>query len=293
MKRKLAKLEKTPSQRQAIYQQHASENKKLAKLEKTLLEGEKGEKGEKGGGIDLAKGALLASGVETEQQFNRYLAKVDRLCQRIVDTLCDLFEKGSDWEKAKGIFDWLWRAKPYRYEYGGSFRLTEVLDAQLGEKGGGVEGGESEKVGNCLGLTLLYNVLAQRFGLMVGAAHLEDAFGLGPHLFTVLYTGGRTIDIENIFSDGFDYREHQGAPLMGVGRESGEGKREEWGDRELIADIYHSVANEFFASGKWERAIENYDKSITLHPKYTRAYLNKGIALVQMGRAEEAEEWFR
>jgi len=282
--KKLAKLEKKPLQRQAIYQEHASKNKKLVKLEKTLLEGKKGEKGEKGGEMDLAKGALLASGVETEQEFNRYLAKIDRLCQRIADTLCDLFEKGSDWEKAKGIFDWLWLAKPHRYEYGGSFRLAEVLDAQLGE---------SDKVGNCLGLTLLYNVLAQRFGLMVGAAHLEDAFGLGPHLFTVLYTGGRTIDIENIFYDGFDYRGHRVVPRRGVGRESGESKREEWGSREMIADIYHSVANEFFALGKWERAIENYDKAITLHPKYTRAYLNKGIALVQMGRTEEAGEWFR
>ncbi len=264
--------------------------RKLAKLEKTLLEGEKGEESKKGGEIDLVQGALLASGVKTGQEFNRYLAKVDRLCQRIADTLCELLGKGSDWEKAKGIFDWLWRAKPHRYEYGGSFRLTQVLDAQLGEKGRGVEGGESEKVGNCLGLTILYNVLAQRFGLMVGAAHLEDAFGLGPHLFTVLYTGGRTIDIENIFPDGFDYRGHRVTLQRGVG---GESKREEWGSRELIADIYHSVANEFFALGKWERAIENYDKAITLHPKYTRAYLNKGIALVQMGKTEEAREWFR
>ena len=282
--KKLAKLEKTPLQRQAIYQEHASKNKKLVKLEKMLLEGKKGKKGkkgEKGGEMDLAKGALLASGVETEQEFNRYLPKVDRLCQRIADTLCDLLGKGSDWEKAEGIFDWLWRAKPHRYEYGGSFRLAEVLDAQLGE---------SDKVGNCLGLTLLYNVLVQRFGLVVGAAYLEDAFGLGPHLFTVLYTGGRTIDIENIFPHGFDYRGHR---VVLEGDAVGESKREEWGSRELIADIYHSVANEFFASGKWERAIENYDKAITLHPKYTRAYLNKGIALVQMGRTEEAREWFR
>jgi len=244
-------------------------NKKLAKLERMLLEGEKSEKG---GEIDLAQGALLASGVETVREFNRYLAKIDRLCQRTACTLCGLFEKGSDSEKAKGIFDWLWREKPHRYEYGGSFRLTQVLDAQLGE---------GEKVGNCLGLTLLYNVLAQRFGLEVGAAHLEDAFGLGPHLFTVLYTGGRSIDIENIYPYGFGYRGHRGAP-----------QRQEWEDMELVADVYHSVANDFFASGKWELAIENYDKAIILHPKYTKAYLNKGIALVELGRVEEAGEWF-
>jgi tetratricopeptide (TPR) repeat protein len=254
-------------------------DKKLAKLEKTLLEGE--EHG-KEGGIDLIQGALIASRIQTGEEFDRYLAMIDLLYQRISDALFDLIEMGSDSKKAKEIFHWLWRVKPHRYEYGGSFRLTEVLEAQLGGKGRGVEDGGSVIVGNCLGLTLLYNVLARRFGLTVRAVHLEDAFGLGPHLFTVLYTGDRTIDIENIFPDGFDYRGHSGAS-----------KREEWGDRELIADIYHSVANDFFVSGKWECAIENYDKAIMLHPKYIRAHLNRGIALVELGRVEEAREWFR
>ena len=245
-------------------------NREIAKLERTLLEGEKLDKG---GEIDLARGALLASGVETVKELSRYLEKIDRLCQKIADAFGDLFQNGSDSEKAKGVFDWLWQEKTHRYEYGGSFRLTCVLDAQLGE---------NEKVGNCLGLTVLYNVLAQRFGLEVGAVHLEDAFGLGPHLFTVLYAGEITIDIENIFPDGFDYRGHTGAE-----------QREEWGDRELIADIYHSVGNDLFASGKLERAIESYDRALMLHPGCSRAYLNKGIALVELGRVEEAGEWFR
>jgi tetratricopeptide (TPR) repeat protein len=254
-------------------------DKKLAKLEKTLLESE--EHGNEVG-IDLIQGALIASGVQMGDEFDRYLAMTGLLHQRISDALFDLIEMGSDSKKAKEIFKWLWRMKPHRYEYGGSFRLTEVLEAQLGGKGKGVKDGESGIVGNCLGLTILYNVLARRFGLTVGAVHLEDAFGLGPHLFTALYTGDCTIDIENIFPHGFDYRGHSGAS-----------EREVWGDAELIADIYHSVANDFFVSGKWECAIENYDKAIMLHPKYIRAQLNRGIALVELGRVEEAREWFR
>jgi tetratricopeptide (TPR) repeat protein len=253
-------------------------DKKLAMLEEVLLEGEgRG----KEGGIDLVRGALIASGVQTWKEFDHYLAMIDLLYQRISDALFDPLEMGNDSKKAKEIFNWLWQVKPHRYEYGGSFRLTEVLEAQLEEKGSGVEDGGSEIVGNCLGLTLLYNVLARRFGLTVGAVHVEDAFALGPHLFTVLYTGGRTIDIENIFPYGFDYRGHSGVL-----------EREEWGDRELIADIYHSVANYFFLSGEWECAIGNYDKAIMLHPKYIRAHINKGIALVELGRVEEAREWF-
>lgn len=245
-------------------------NREIVELERKLLHGEDGGRE---GGIDLTQGALLASGVETVKELKRYLEKTDRLYQGIAEALLDLPPKSGDSEKARGIFNWLWQEKAHRYEYGGNFRLTHVLDAQLGGEG---------KVGNCLGLTVLYNVLAQRFGLEVKAAHLEDAFGLGPHLFSVLYAGGRTIDIENIFPYGFDYRGHPGAE-----------KRQEWGDRELIADIYHSVGNDLFASGKLERSIESYDRALILHPGYRRAHLNKGIALVELGRVEEAKEWFR
>jgi tetratricopeptide (TPR) repeat protein len=232
---------------------------RIDKLEKALLEGKK---------IDLAEGALLASGVNTKNDFNRYLTVIDLLCQRIAQAV-----KGDDVERAREIFDWLWRVKPHRHEYRGNFRLSDALEAQLGEQ---------ERVGNCLGLTVLYHVLAQRFGLQVKAVHLEDAFGIGPHVFSVLYVRGDSIDIENILPHGFDFQGHLGNP-----------QREEWSDRELIADIYHSAANDFFEQGKWEGAIENYDKAIGFNPKYTKARLNKGIALVALGRTEEAREWFR
>lgn len=233
----------------------------LANLEAMLLEG---------GKIELDQGALIASGVETEHVFNSYLAKIDQLCQRIE---AEAFRsKGSDVERAKEIFHWLWRTKPSRHQYRGNFKLTDVLDAQLGEK---------EEVGNCLGLTVLYNVLSQRFGLEVKAAQLEHAFGSGPHVFSVLYVGGRSIDIENVFLYGFDYQGHKGDP-----------QRREWGSRELVADIYHSVANTFFEQGKLNSAIENYDKAIDLNPKYSKARLNKGIALVELGRVAEARECF-
>jgi len=234
-----------------------SMDKTIIELEKALLRGED---------IGLARGALVASGVETRQELNRYLDMINRLYQAIADTLQSKLD-------ARGIFDWLWQSKPDRYEPEGHFRLTRVLEAQAGGGGG---------VGNCLGLTILYNVLAQRFRLAVRAAYLEDAFGRGPHVFTVLDIGKRTIDIENILPDGFDYRAHRKAR-----------DRIEWGDRELTADMYNSNGNELAASGDWGKAIENYDKSLMLYPQYNRARLNKGIALVELGRRSEAEEWFK
>ena len=236
--------------------------RKQADLEATLP---------RSGKIDLAQGALIASGVNNEQVLAQYLAQIEQLCIQIGAEAVS--HHGGDLEKAKRIFDWLWRAKPRRYRYQGNFKLTDVLDAQLGEK---------DEVGNCLGLTLLYNVLGQRFSLKVRARQLEDAPGLGPHVFSVLYVAGNSIDVENVFPHGFDYRGHLDNP-----------QRQEWGDRELIADIYHSIANSLFEQRELERAIESYDKAISLNPEYTKARLNKGIALVELGRVAEAMELFR
>ena len=223
----------------------------------------------RGGEMDLAEGALIASGVDNERVLARYLAQIDQLCLQIDAEAVS--RQGGDLEKAREIFHWLWRTKPHRHQRQGNFKLTDVLEAQLGEK---------DEVGNCLGLTLLYNVLGQRFGLKVRAVQLEDAFGWGPHVFTVLYAAGRSIDVENVFPHGFDYPEHLENR-----------QRQEWGDRELIADIYHSVANSLFEQGKLKSAIESYDKAIRLNPEYTKARLNKGIALVELGRVEEARQW--
>lgn len=234
--------------------------RKLARLEAALL---------RGSAMELARGALIASGVKDKSVLAQYLAQIDQLCLQIGAEAVS--HQYGDREKAKGIFHWLWRTKPNRYQRQGNFKLTDVLDAQLGEK---------DEVGNCLGLTLLYNVLGQRFGLKVRAAQLPDAFGLGPHVFTVLYAAGRSIDIENVFPHGFDYPGHVESR-----------QRQEWGDRELIADIYHSVANSLFEQGKLQCSIESYDKAIRLNPEYTKARLNKGIALAELGRVEEAKEW--
>ena len=238
--------------------------KKINRLESNLLANKKDE------GVDLAQGALLASGVSSDKEMFLYLNKIDKLCDLIAASTPDCT---GDIDKARCIFDWLWETTPHRYKSEGHCKLTAVIDAQYRN---------DKDIGNCLGLTVLYNVIAQMFGLSVKAVYLESAFGPGPHVCSLLVLNGKTIDIENIFLNGFDYHAHRNAPT-----------REEWGDRELIADIYASVGNDLFAAGKMNRAIENYEKAIQLNPKYNRPLLNKGMALVEAGRTKEAEEWFR
>lgn len=216
--------------------------------------------------FDLAAAALAASGVESETDLARYLEKIELLCQALGRAAPS---SGSEVKHAQAVFNWLWASKPQRHLLGGSFRLSEVVDNQLSV--------EKEHVGNCLGLTLLYNTLAQRLGLEVKAAHLEQAFGIGPHVFTVLSAKERNLDVENSLPHGFDYRGH--------GEAWG---REVWGERELVADIYLSAGNTLFQEGQLETAVNSYSKTLWLNPGYTKARLNRGMALSMLGRREEA-----
>lgn len=216
---------------------------------------------------DLAQGALIASGVMKRKELDIYLQKLNTLSQQIESDI----PAASALSKARALFDWLWRKKPNRSERRGNFKLTQVLDAQLDPK--------TEKVGNCLGLTVLYHVLAYRLGLRIKAIYVEDAFGQGPHVFSVLYTSKGTIDIEHILPNGFDFKGHIDNP-----------HRTLWGDAELIADIYHSIGNEQFERGELEQAVQSYSKAIRLNPRYTKAYLNRGLALLRLGRSVEAQQ---
>jgi tetratricopeptide (TPR) repeat protein len=214
---------------------------------------------------NLAWGALIASGVKNQVALDSYLAKLNTLFRQVKAEIT----VESEPRAAEALFEWLWREKPNRCERRGSYRLTEILDAQLNPK--------IEKVGNCLGLTVLYNVLAQRLDLKVKAVHVEDAFGQGPHVFSVLYTDRGTIDIEHILPNGFDFKGHLHNP-----------GRTEWVEAGLIADIYHSTGNRFFEQGNHEEAVLSYGKAIRLNPKYTKAYLNRALALFMLGRDKEA-----
>jgi len=233
---------------------------KLSNLEKTLLGTRP---------LALASGALVASGVKSSKILDDYIAKIDTLCLHVKDN----YATGSDLQIAKELFNWLWETKPERYEYNGNFKLPEVVDGQINP--------DADKVGNCLGLSVLYNVLAQRLGLKIHSIYLEEAFGRESHVFSVLDMAQGAIDIENILPDGFNYKGH----LRNT-------RRIQWCNAELIADIYHSSGNALFVRGDIEEAIQTYSKAIILNPQYNRAYLNRGIALSAIGRDNEARQDF-
>lgn len=207
--------------------------------------------------FNLEKESLLASGLKDHRRLLEYRGKLDQLAQQFIGQM-----KGSHEpvEEARALFDWLWERKPGRYKPQGYFRLNDVIEAELSK--------ETRTVGNCLGLTLLYQCLLKKMGIHADALHLENAFEMGPHVLTVLQTDASTIDVENIRPDGFDYKGHLNNP-----------SRTKWEDKELVADIYLSLGNECFEKGEFAKALSNYERAIRLNPQYEKAYLNKAIVM--------------
>ena len=202
--------------------------------------------------FDFETEALIASGVTKVDRIHAYLGELDELLFQ--------FEKDTTSREervvvAQHLFAWLWQKKPNRYKAGASFQLHHVIEAQRSEG--------REPVGNCLGLTLLYNSLLRRKNIDANAVYLDNAFGSGPHVLTALTTEKRAIDVENILSEGFDFKGHR----KDVTRRS-------LGERELVAEIYNSAGNEFFRAGELDKALRNYEMAIRLDPNHERAPLN-------------------
>ena len=207
--------------------------------------------------FDLEKEALTASGLRDENRIRDYLGKLDSIFRKF---LPEEAGKISPMARAEKLFKALWKDRPNRYRSHGFYRLNEVIDAQCGS--------DRAAVGNCLGLTLLYNCLIKRIGIEAEALSLEYAFNIGPHVLTVLIIDDLNVDVENILSDGFDYKGHKQDPTKVT-----------WGDKALVADIYQSRGTELFEQGRLENALENYAMALKLNPEYEKARLNQAILL--------------
>ena len=203
--------------------------------------------------------ALRASGAEANriEYYRRQLDVLKFSLMRQINLSDNPFAR------SRQVFEWLWRQKPQRYKRNGPYKLHDVINNQINK--------DTPVVGNCLGLTVLYNCLLMRLDINAEALYLENAFDVGPHVLSLLVINNDKVDIENVFPNGFDYRDH----LHNT-------SRRRWGDKELVADIYLRSGNECFEKEKPDEALENYDKSIILNPEYETAHLNRTILLEKM-----------
>lgn len=216
--------------------------------------------------FSLEQNALIASGITSDDLIATYARKLDKLHQRFIHEVKPIRDSLTT---AKSLFNWLWIQKPHRYALHGYYRLHQTIDSQISK--------DSLAVGNCLGLTLIYNCLLQRLRIDAQAVYLENAFGIGPHVLSVLKIKESMVDIENIVPEGFDYKGHINYPSRII-----------WGDKELVADIYHSQGNELYEKGDYTKALKNYDMTLKLNPRYERARLNKAIVVDRIGMEENS-----
>jgi tetratricopeptide (TPR) repeat protein len=210
--------------------------------------------------FDLEKEALIASGIRDEKQIHDCLGRLDSISLEFRPKESPNF---SLLGPAKHLFEALWKDKPNRYQQQGYFRFNEVIDAQLSKK--------NLAVGNCLGLTLLYNCLLKKMGIDAEALYLEHAFGIGPHVLTVIRIDDFMIDIENILPEGFDYKGHKKNSSRLI-----------WGNKDLVGDIYQSRGTELYEKGELRKALSNYDMALKFNPRYEKARLNRSILLDRM-----------
>lgn len=207
--------------------------------------------------FELAEEALVASGVKDKQGISHYLAKLKQLHSKFLSFSGPL-ESCSPLERAENLFHFLWVEKPNRYDKSGPFKLHTVIDNQLKE--------QRSVVGNCLGLTLLYNCLLSRLGIEAKAIYMENAFGKGPHVLSVVETTELSVEIENILPHGFNYKGHLGNTSRVV-----------WDNRGLVADLYLGIGNEHFRQSRFDDALDAYNMSLRFNPGYEKAFLNRLI----------------
>ena len=144
--------------------------------------------------LNLEEEALRASGIEENVRIAHYQNQLGSLVRKFIEDTSPTLHLFS---RAEALFHWLWEEKPYRYRSRGHHTLNDVIDAQLAEG--------NQPVGNCLGLTLLYDCLLSRMGISGQAVYLEDAFGKGPHVLPLLQTEAFMIELENSLPAGYDY----------------------------------------------------------------------------------------
>jgi tetratricopeptide (TPR) repeat protein len=54
-------------------------------------------------------------------------------------------------------------------------------------------------------------------------------------------------------------------------------------------EMWKDAGNDYFKRGEYEKAIKCYAQALQLDPEYLEAWNNMGLALMKMGKTEEAK----
>lgn len=206
-----------------------------------------------GNNIPLKHSFLIVSGIEDRDTGNDYLRKFDRIYHNY-----DIFAKrygnnATMIKRAQALSEYLTNPVNYKIK---KFLFNEIIDARLSSS-------PFVKHGNCIGLTSLYNALAEEEGIQTGIYKRRD------HILTRAFICGREYAIENTSSSGFDIRVESPA---GIGY-----------NLDLLAEILIS------------RRFPNPDESLKMlnlakiiSPRTSLIYLNSAATYYNIGKVKQA-----
>ena len=256
----------------------------LEKLADSLKSGKK---------VSLKHSLLIASGIEDTWQGNSYFEKFYRIYDRFSSFAKARYGSNADIVKrAMALSEYL--TSPVNYQ-DNKILFNEVIDARLSMN-------SLVGHGNCVGLTSLYNSLAEEDGIITGLVRARD------HVLTRVIVGKSEYFIENTSANGF------GVKIEYPARRSPNHDliseilmmRPFIGRREAIVAIdlakalspemslvYFNSASYLFSQKMNNEAMEDLDKAIETDPSNPSFYKARSYARKALGDLRGWKEDFR
>lgn len=167
----------------------------------------------------------------------------------------------------------LFREEKFAYDASGTDADLYLLDRVL-----------ERKRGNCLGLTLLYDLIGERLGIPLTGSYLPG------HIFVRYESGGVRINAET----SREGKELPDAEYRRVFKLSQERPYLRTLDRQALAAILVKTLGASCACGKKdEAALRLYGEAKRLYPELADIYFNTGISLQRTGQKGQALEEYR
>jgi len=208
---------------------------------KMLTETELIQKSQKGEEVPLEDGLFCLSGVD-DVMHNWCLVELSNLqdgFHRYLDI--NLPKSGSDPSIGKVLFNYLLTKKKERYN--GNFLLSDViLNLSLPQEG----------IGDCVGLTSLFSVMALREGMDVSILYSRN------HVMPSIHDGRRSVAIDLTKDEGYDLVVDERFVHRNI--------------KDLICGVLIRRALVHESVGNIEETIRDHAKSIALNPDFYLAY---------------------
>lgn len=203
------------------------------------------------------RACLIASGVNTENKMQSYLAKFDALIARISQESC-ISNAEDQLTKAQFIFNWL-QKKANEGTYNDCFDIRDTLNL---------------RVGNCLSYAIRYTIICRHFGV-----DIINIFIPG-HIFNMLCVNENEYYFEHTHSDGI---------VKNTDRDNT--KKKVMNDLELIAEIFLYKARNANNDLKHEKSIKYCQLALMCNPDDSRPVILVLDNYIAKERYEEAFQY--